>query len=175
MDKVKVNQDTLYQYLQAHDVNLSGLAREMVANPTLVAGCFKHNLDRNGKPRHFTAVTLPRLNAALGQMAVKLRQSVVPFGSSKKYTNNWGNTYDPGSLDAIKNLSKMFNLTSFIMRVLGWNEKKKNSVMSDKTSKSYRCVSQDDVNRINAELLAVAGVLGSYEVVADGNDTISIE
>ena len=41
--------------------------------------------------------------------------------------------------------------------------------------KTYGNISEQDMLAINNELLTVAGVLGSYEVVADGNDTISTE
>lgn len=173
MEKVKVTQDVVYQFITEHNVNLSGIAREMQANPALVAGCFRRNVDRHGSPRHFTAVTLPRLNAAIDAFAANMRQSLIQFGSDKMFTNKWGTTYDPGTLPALKELSKFFNLTAFIVRVLGWNEKKKNATLSAPSSAIYGCVSRDDVNRINAELLAVAGVLSNYEVVAeDSGNTI---
>lgn len=167
MEKVKVTQDVVYQFIVDHNVNLSGIAREMQANPTLVAGCFKRNADRHGKPRHFTAETLPRLNEALSSFAQQMRQSLITFGSPQTYTNNRGVTYDPGTVTAIKQLSQYVNLTQFIMRILGWTENKKNLTFSSPTAKMYGCITQDDVNRINAELLAVSGVLSSYEVVED--------
>lgn len=167
MNKVKVTQDVLYQFLVEHNVNLSGIAREMQANPTLVAGCFKRNLDRHGKPRRFTPETLPRLNEAIDNFSARLRGNLIQFGSEQTFTNNWGKTYDPGVLPSLKTLSQYFNLTAFIIRVLGWNERKKNATMSAPSSPAYGCVSKNDVNRINAELLAVAGVLGNYEVVIE--------
>lgn len=167
MEKVKVTQDVVYQYITEHNVNLSGLAREMQANPTLVAGCFKRNLDRHGHPRHFTAATLPRLNAALDSYAAKMRQSLITFGSDKTFTNKRGFTYDPGTIPALKNLSQYFNLTAFVIRLLGWTENVKNLKLSAPTSPSYGCITHDDINRINAELLAVSGVLSSYEIVPD--------
>lgn len=172
MDKVKVTQDVVYQFITEHNVNLSGIAREMQANPTLVAGCFRRNADRHGKPRHFTAATLPRLNEAMERFAVQMRQNLIVFGSAETYTNNRGMTYDPGTMPLIKNLSKYFNLTQFIIRVLGWNETKKNATLSGPSSKAYGCISQADVNRINAELLAVSGVLLSYEIVSDKGSSI---
>jgi hypothetical protein len=170
MEKVKVTQDVLYQFIVEHNVNLSGIAREMQANPTLVAGCFKRNLDRHGKPRRFTPETLPRLNEGINRFAEKLQQSIIPFGSDQVFTNNRGTTYDPGAIQAVKNLSQYFNLTAFILRVIGWNETKKNATLSAPSSKAYGCISRDDANRINAELLAVAGVLMNYEVVIEEND-----
>ena len=172
MDKVKVTQDVVYQFITEHNVNLSGIAREMQANPTLVAGCFRRNADRHGQPRHFTAATLPRLNEALERFAMQMRQSLITFGSQETYTNNRGMTYDPGTIPLIKNLSKYFNLTQFIIRVLGWAETKKNATLSAPSSRAFGCITSDDVNRINAELLAVAGVLSSYEIVADEGSSI---
>lgn len=172
MEKVKVTQDVVYQFITEHNVNLSGIAREMEANPTLVAGCFKRNADRHGQPRHFTAQTLPRLNQAIDSFAANMRQSLITFGSDQTYTNNRGMTYDPATLPLIKTLSKYFNLTQFIIRVLGWNETKKNATLSAPSSKAYGCITRDDVNRINAELLAVSGVLSSYEIVADEGSSI---
>ncbi|MBQ8713128.1 MAG: hypothetical protein IJ551_09975 [Prevotella sp.] len=167
-EKLQVTQDVLYQYLTEHNVNLSGMAREMGANPTMVAGCFKRMPDRHGKPRHFTAQTLPRLNSGLPLVAQRMREGLVTFGSDQTYTNNRGATYDPATMPQIKGLSRWFNLTAFLMRVLGWTESKKNFTFSAPSSGIYGCISRDDVNRINAELLSVAGVLSSYEVVADG-------
>lgn len=167
MNKLQVTQDALYQFIVEHNINISGLAREMGANPTLVGGCFKHTPDRHGKPRHFTANTLPKLNAALESFADKIRHSMIVFGSSQTYTNRLGATYDPGTMPAVKKLSNYFNLTAFIVRILGWNENKKNLTLSSPTARQYGCISQDDVNRINAELLAVAGVLSNYEIILD--------
>ena len=42
-------------------------------------------------------------------------------------------------------------------KVLGWNKAKCDITLSVKSSPMYGRVTQDDVNRINAEVLAVAG------------------
>ena len=170
MEKLKVSQDVLYQYLLEHNVNISGLAREMDANVNFVGSCFKRTPDRHGKPRRFTPAVLPRLNAALPAFADKMRQSLLVFGSEQTYTNRLGTTYDPAVMSAVRNLSEFFNLTTLTWRVLGWNKDKKRAVMSTPSSGSYCHITQDDVNRLNAELLAVAGVLESYEVVIDDKD-----
>lgn len=163
--KLQITQDVLYQYLLEHNVNLSGLAREMGANATMVGGCFKHTPDRHGKPRRFTPDTLPQLNEGLQRMAQHIRESLVGWGSDQMFTNKRGVTYDPGTMPQIKQLSAWFNLTLLLIRVLGWTESKKNVTFSAPTAGIYGCISQDDVNRINAELLAVSGVLSGYEVV----------
>lgn len=58
-------------------------------------------------------------------------------------------------------------------RVLGWNTGKYNQTLFVPKSKVYCNISKGDVDRLNAELLAVAGVLSSYEVVAD--DELSLK
>lgn len=167
MEKLRVTQDMLYQYLTEHNVNISGLAREMDANVNFVGSCFKRTPDRHGKPRRFTPAVLPRLNAALPAFAQSMRDSLITFGSDQTYMNRNGNAYDPGALPALKHLSQFFNLTAFAQRVMGWNKNKKNAIMSAPSSTVYGNISRNDVNRINAELLAVSGVLGNYEVIAD--------
>ena len=174
MEKVKVTQDVVYQYMLEHNVSLSDLAREMQANATMVAACFKRNADRNGKPRHFTAATLPRLNEGLSKFAAQMRQCVIPFGSNQVYTNHWGATYDPATVEPIRQLANYFNLTALVVRVLGWSKTKKSAIISDVHSKAFGCVSRDDVNRLNADLLAVAGVLSSSEIIPDEEDSSSI-
>ena len=53
--------------------------------------------------------------------------------------------------------------------MLGWNESKRAMILSCKSSITKGNITADDVNRINAEILSVAGVLDCYEVVADGD------
>lgn len=52
-------------------------------------------------------------------------------------------------------------------RLLGWNRAKCDFTLSAPNSKIYGYITREDADRLNAELLAVAGVLSSYEVVAD--------
>ena len=115
------------------------------------------------------------MNEALEQIADTLRGLVLQFGSDQTYTNQRGATYDPALVEPLKKIGEWMNLTALVERVLGWNQRKKENVLVTRSSKAYGTVSQADATAINNELLAVAGVLGSYEVVADGNDTISTE
>lgn len=167
IQKIQISSDTLYQFLTEHGVKESRLAEFMGVSTTSVNDSFLHRIMPTGKPRSFTRKTVIKLNSALEQMADALRSSVLTFGSEQTYTNQWGNTYDPALLEPMKELGKLVNLTALVERVLGWNKFKKQAVFVAKNSNSYGCISQDDVNRINAELLAIAGVLSSYEVVLD--------
>ena len=163
--KATVTQDFLYEYLLGHDVNLSRLNELMgISNGTLM-GCFRHNPDRHGKPMSFSADNVERLNGVLWRLAALMRQSVITFGSEQTYTNKRGTTYDPGAMPQIRALSRYFKLNTFCRRVLGWNLNKKEAILCAPSSNSYGCVCADDVARINAEILAVAGMLSGIEVV----------
>lgn len=175
MDKIKVSQDTLYQYLLAHDVKLTRLAELINRAPEVVMSCFKHHNDWHGRPRKFNAEHIALINQALPQLANELRARLMKFGSDQMFTNKWGNTYDPALMEPIKDLGKYLNITGLMTRVCGWTQGKKSAVLSRTVSKIYGNISEQDMIAINNELLAVAGVLGSYEVVSDGNDTISTE
>ena len=171
MEKVQVTQDFLYAYLKEHGVTDSCIARHMDVKPAFVNSTFLHHKDNYGVPRRFTKNTLPKLNQALWSVADELRQHVIQFGSSEMFTNRLGTTYDPGTMPSIRELSQYFNLTFLCERVLGWNKKRKDDALSSPKTKRYGRISKDDVDRINAELLSVAGVLSSYEVVADDSSS----
>jgi hypothetical protein len=175
MSKAKVSQDFLLNIIDERGVNVTTLAELMGMSATMVNGCFRHNKDAKGNPRNFPEKTLPKLNAALVAMADEMNKIQIPFGSSQTYTNQRGATYDPALVEPLKKIGEWMNLTALVERVLGWNQRKKENVLVTRSSKAYGTVSQADATAINNELLAVVGVLGSYEVVADGNDTISTE
>jgi len=175
MDKIKVSQDTLYQYLLAHDVKLTRLAEMIGRAPEVVMSCFKHHKDWHGRPRKFNAEHIALINQALPQLANELRARLLMFGSPETYKNNRGVKYDPALVEPMKELGEFLNITGIVTRVCGWSKGKKSAVLTSPASKLYGCISEQDVISINNEVLAVAGVLGSYEVVADGNGTISTE
>ena len=167
MEKVKVTSDALYQYITEHGIKLTRLAEFAGLSNTSINRCFKHDLNSNGKPRIFTRKVTVKINEALPRIADILRASTLQFGSSQVFTNQHGRTYDPALVEPMRKIGNILNLTALVERVLGWNEKKKTNIIVNKTSLVYGNIREEDVNRINAELLAVAGVLGSYEVVPD--------
>ena len=168
MEKIKVSSDTLYNYLVEHDFTISLLAEYMGVNGGSLAACFRHNLDRLGRPRKFSAGHIKKLNNAIVRIAEDMRGHVLVFGGDKMFTNQQKSTYDPGLIEPIKRgVGKFFKLRTMAERVLGWNKGKWNNTLSAPSSKVYGNISRDDADRLNAELLAVAGVLSSYEVVAD--------
>lgn len=169
MGKVEVSQDTLYQYMLTHGIILSRLAELIGKSPEVVRSCFKHHKDGRGKPRYFSHANIVAINKALPVIADELRARLLTFGSDQTYTNQRGATYDPALIGPIKEIGKYLNITALVERLLGWSKGKKSAVLVQTSGKAYGCVSEPDVVAINNELLAVAGVLSSYEVVADGD------
>ena len=173
MEKVKISSDTLYQFLTEHGVKLVRIAELTRLSEASINSCFRHHLINNGVPRTFTRYTLRRLNAAIEQIANELRSLTLVFGSELVYTNQRGNTYDPALVEPMKRIGEYMNLSALVERVLGWNRSKKDNVLVTRSSKVYGCISQSDVDRINAELLSVANVLSSYEVVSERENTLT--
>ena len=168
MEKIKVSTDTLHKYLVEHDFTVSLLGDYMGIGNGLLIGCFRHNLDRYGNPRFFSPANIERMNNALVRIVEDMRCQVLIFGTDQTYTNRLGATYDPGLIEPIKRgVGKFFKLRGMTERVLGWNRTKCNFVLSTPSSKNYGNITREDADRLNAELLAVAGMLSSYEVVAD--------
>lgn len=173
MEKVKVSQDFLYEYLTQHNFTITMIAKRMGSSEGVVRSCFRHNLNRHGKPLSFSAVNVKKLNDALENISNELREGLIIFGSDQAFTNQRGTIYDPGTLPAIQRIGEYFNMKGLTERILGWNKVKKDTTLSVKSSPMYGKVSADDVTRINAEMLAVAGMLGGIEVEMPTADNIS--
>ena len=171
MEKNIVTQDFLFKFITDRGVNVSTLADQMGISATMVNGCFRHNKDKNGNPRNFPERTISKLNIALVELAQQMRGSLIFFGSEQTYTNNRGKTYDPATVDSIKNLHKYFKLNQFLRHALGWSEHKKSIILHTPSSKGYACVSSEDVKRINDAIMEVVIVFSSIEVVADKSTT----
>lgn len=164
---IKVSQDTLYQYIQEHNIKLVRLAELMDLSEASINSCFKHHITNRGVPRSFTPAAIDKLNFAIWRIAVELRQRLLTFGSDQVFTNAHGRTYDPALIEPMKKIGEYMNLTALVERVLGWNKGRKENVLVISSSKIYGTISEDDVNRINAEILSIVGVLSSYEVVPE--------
>ena len=171
MDKIKVTQDELYQYLQIHGVKLLRLSEMMGTGDNMVSQCFKHSKDRHGVPRHFTARSIALINRSMPQLAGELRTCLLHYGSEFTYTNKHGREYDPGQIELIKHLGRYLNITVVTRNVLGWNLYKRKQVLSNTRAANYGNISKEDVIRINTEILSIAAVLDSYELVIDDDKT----
>ena len=175
MEKIKVSQDALYSYLTEHDVKLSRLAELMGKTLPVVSSCFLHHKDMQGRPRYFTRQNVEVINQVLPQIAAELRSLLLTFGSDQVRTNSRGRTYDPALIEPLKAIGQYMNLTALVERVLGWNKHKKEAILVTPSNKTYGNISEADVLAINNELLSVAGVLSSYEVVPDSESSSSSE
>ena len=164
-----MSQDELYEYLTAHDVKTIRIAELMGKTPQTIISCFKHHKNAHGYPRRFSVENIAQLNDALSVIAKELRSCVLTFGTPDKYTNNHGKTYDPGLIEPIKKVGELLNLTGLTTRLFRWKKSKKEAIMSDASSKSYGNISEAVVTAINAEVLAIVGVLENVQVIPDQN------
>lgn len=167
--KMKMSQDTLYKYLTDHNVTISRLSELMGVTPSAVISDFTHRLNRHGNPRCMSVESVRNLNAALPKLAEEIRACAMTFGTEQKYTNRLGSVYDPGMLEPIKHLGKYFNLTKFTERVLGWNRGKRIATITDTMSKRYGHISEEDITKMNIEILSISGFLEGVEVTPDVN------
>ena len=170
MEKKKVSQDFLYQFILERGVNVSVLADLMGMSATMVNGCFRHNKDKDGNARNFPERTLPKLNAALVAFAEELNNRKIRFGSDKVYASSRGTTYDPAVVDEVKNLLPYLKIKQFLHHSLGWSIPKTRAVIHSPTSKGYGLVTESDVNAINAAITEIVIVLDSIEVVPDSSE-----
>lgn len=166
---MKMSQDALYRYLNDHDVKTIRIAELMGKTPQTIISCFKHHKNAHGYPRRFSVENIKQLNDALAVIAKELRGCVLTFGTDKKFTNKHGRTYDPGMIEPINRMGELLNMSSLMERLLGWSKNKKLAVFSTPSSKAYGHISEIDVITINAEALAIAGVLENVEIVPDDN------
>ena len=173
MDKIKVSQDTLYEYLLAHDIKLTRLAELIGKSGEVVFSCFKHHKDKYGNPRSFNFTNIAAINDALPKLAEEIQDRLLTFGSPQTYTNRHGSTYDPALIEQMKELGKYLNITGVTTRLLGWNKVKKNAVISQPSSNSYGCISEADTIAINNEILSIVGVLTRYRVIYEEDSTSS--
>lgn len=169
MNKIQVTQDILYKYLVDHDIKLVRLAEMIDKDPDVVTSCFKHRNDMHGVPRSFSGNNIIRINDAMPRLADEIRKCMIVFGSPQVYTNKFGSTYDPGMIEPLKKLGQYLNITGLTARLLGWSKNKKASVLCRPNALNYGNISESDIVAINTEILSIAGVLSSYELVSGGN------
>jgi hypothetical protein len=173
MEKIKVSQDFLYEYLKEHNFVLANLCKFMGVSESIVSACFRHDINRHGKPLSFSKANIVKLNDALPLVANEIRCCMLTFGTGETRPGQKGKVYDPALVVSIRDgVGKYFKLRPMLYRLLGWNVAKCRTTLSIEKSPVYGNVTREDADRINVELLAVAGVLSNYEVV---NNIDSIE
>ena len=144
------------------------LSRYMGVSESIVRGCFKHDLTRHGKPLHFSDANLSKLNEALPRLAADIRACELHFGQGETFVNRCGREYDRSIAAQVKaGIGRIFSVKDIASRVLGWNELKCKSRLCSTGSVTYSNVERKDCDRLNDELIAIASVLESYEVVPD--------
>lgn len=164
--KIQVSQETLRDYMNAHDLKTARLAELIGKSPEMVISCFNHNNDKYGKPRSFTPEHIAAINEALPVIASELQARLMTFDSTVQ-PNRLGKKYDKSLVGKIKEIGRYINITALVWRLFKWSKGKKSAVLVQTSSKVYGAISEDIMIAINNELLGIIGVLSSYEVVAD--------
>lgn len=170
--KIQVSQDTLRDYMTAHNLKTARLAELIGKSHEMVISCFRHNNDKYGKPRSFTPEHIAAINEALPVIASELQARLMTFNPDVK-ANRLGKKYDKSLVEKIKEIGRYINITAMVDRLFKWSKGKKSAVLVQTSSKVYGAISEDVMIAINNELLGIIGVLSSYEVVADGNSSSS--
>ena len=167
-EKEQITQDQLYQFFTDHNLKLVRLAELTGLSEASINVCFKHSPGTNGQPRVFTRRAVRKINAALEIMAQEIKSCRLDFESNKVKPNQRGKVYAPGLLEPIKTkIGYYFNITKMVEGILGWNYIKKHNVLDSNTGKAYGCITKDDADRLNLELMIVSNMLACCEVVAE--------
>ena len=167
--KMKMSQDELRAYLKKHDMKTVRIAELMGITQQALISNFDHHKNAHGYPRRFSVENIRKLNEALAVIASELRGCVLNFGTPEMFTNNYNKTYDPGLIKPMRRIGELMNLNKLTNRLLGWSAKKKESVISDASSKAYGHITEKDAIIINIELKEVSGLLEGVEIVPDEN------
>lgn len=164
MGKAKMTQDELYQYFLEHNIIVRRIGELIGLSAAAMSHAFKHHIV-NGKPHYFPVKKVVLINAALPVMAKEIASRIMVFNPANNISTVPSRCYDPECLPQLRKIGDYFNLNGFTARVLGWSIPKKDSVFSP-ANPNYGHISPSDVELINTELLAVAGMLGNIELLA---------
>lgn len=162
MEKVKMNQDELYQFLLSRNIIIKRLGEKIGQSDVAMSNAFKHNVV-NGSPLYFSTEKLRRINEALPVMADEISARLMKFNTGGPTTFGRNNKYDLDCLEQLRTVGDYFNLIGFTARILGWSKTKKSATFTP-SSNLYGHITEADVTAVNTELLAIAGVLRSVEV-----------
>lgn len=164
----QVTTDQLYRFLREHSIMDYVLSQYMGVSESIVRGCFKHDLNRHGKPLCFSQENIQKMNDALPRLAADIRACEIHFGQGETFTNRCGREYDKSIADQVKaGMIHFFSIKDFAARILGWNVGKCRARLSSTNHGNYGLVAREDCERINDELIAIASVLEDYHVISD--------
>ena len=152
MDNIKVSQDELKRFLEAHHFVRVALAKKMGVSESIVGDSFNHMINRHGKPMSFTKKNIELLNMALHRIAEELR----------RFIND-----DPAIIESLRKISEYIKLRGLTAKVLGWGTRKCESNINLKEANPRVHLKKEEIELINNEILTVAGTLANWEVVAD--------
>ena len=170
MDKIKVSQDELKTFLEAHHFVRVAIAKKMGVSESIVGNCFEHVPSRHGKPLSFSKKNIELMNIALQQIAEELSASKLKCSneeeaSTKRFIND-----DPAIIGSLRKISEYIKLRGLTAKVLGWGARKCESNINLKAANPRVHLKKEEIELINNEILTVAGTLANWEVVADEND-----
>lgn len=162
----QVTTEQLYRFLREHNIMDYVLSQYMGVSESIVRGCFKHDLNRHGKPLQFSADNILKMNDALPRLAADIRSCELHFGQGETFTNRCGREYDRSIAQQVKDgMMRFFSIKDLTARILGWKWAKCQARLSGTSHPSYSLVLREDCERLNDELIAIASVLESYKVV----------
>lgn len=104
-------------------------------------------------------------------LAEAIKSKLLKFGSDRTYTNMRRNTYDPALLEQIKELGRFIIIKGLVEKVLGWSPYKIKFVLKQTVSISYGCISENDANLINEEIIKIYDFLTRRELVSYDENT----
>lgn len=167
MDKIKVSQDELKRFIEAHHFVRVALAKKMGVSESIVGDSFNHMINRHGKPMSFTKKNIELLNIALQQIAEELSASKLKCSNEEEAATRRFINDDPAIIDSLRKISEYIKLRGLTAKVLGWGTRKCESNINLKEANPRVHLKKEEIELINNEILTVAGTLANWEVVAD--------
>lgn len=166
MDKIKVSQDELRTFLEGHHFINAALAKKMGVSEGIVSGCFRHDLNRHGKPLSFSRKNIDLLNQALQQIAEELSTCKLKCSNEEAATRRFIND-DPAIIESLRKIGEYIRLNWLTANVLGWNQKKCLNNISLNGPKPHVHISKEEAGRVSTSIMSIASTLAGWEVVAD--------
>lgn len=166
MGKIKLTQDELYQFFLDHNLTVKRLGELIGLSDSAMSSAFKHH-KVNGKPHYFPLAKLQFINDALSVLSGEIADRLVSFNPENNRARHSVRVFDRACVEQFRRVGEYFNLTALVGRILGWNKAKKQNIICIPASKVYGHITQEDVNRINAELRLVAAAIANFKLVAE--------
>ncbi|MBO5625851.1 MAG: hypothetical protein J5953_08685 [Prevotella sp.] len=173
MDKIKVSQDELKGFLEAHDFIRVAIANKMGVSESMVGNCFSHSLNRHGKPMSFTRRNIELLNHALQQISEELSNCKLKCSNEEEQASRRFINDDPAIIEGLRKISEYIKLRGLTAKVLGWGKRKCENNIKLKEANPHVHIKKDEIERLNIEVMSIASTLAGWEVVADEDNSAS--